>query len=224
MSVTRYFDEAYEHFARYWWRTSRRYSTDPVDHPTSLVTQQLLRLLSGRRGGRALDLGAGEGADAIRLALMGYRVDAVEISAVGARKMRRFAEEAGVRLRIWNTDARSFEPADTYDVIICNGLLHYVEDKATIVRRMQAATVPGGLNAVSLWSTFTPVPEPHRGVEVHCDDEDGVVVALYDGWDYESLYFERDKLEMSHPGLAPHRHSYIKLIARKAKAVTGDRR
>jgi hypothetical protein len=77
-----------------------------------------------------------------------------------------------------------------------------VEDKATMVRRMQAATVPGGLNAVSLGSTFTPVPEPHRGVEVHCDDEDGVVVALYDGWDYELLYFERDKLDEP-PGTCP---------------------
>jgi SAM-dependent methyltransferase len=223
MSVTRYFDQVYEHFPRYWWRTSRRYSTDPADHPTSLVTQQLLRLLSGRRGGHALDLGAGEGADAIRLALMGYRVDAVEISPVGARKMRLFAEEAGVSLRIWNTDARLFEPVHAYDVIICNGLLHYVEDKATIVRRMQAATVPGGLNAISLWSSFTPVPEPHRSVEVHCDNEHGVVVGLYAGWHFELLYFERDKLEMSHPGLEPHRHSYIKLITRKSKASSGPK-
>jgi len=220
MDVTRFFDQAYERFPRYWWRTAARYSTDPVDHPTSLVTQQLLRVLAGRsrRRGRALDLGAGEGADAIRLALLGYQTDAVEISPVGARKMRLFAEEAGVALRIFNTDARSFEPTHTYDLIVCNGLLHYIADKATIVRRMQAATIPGGYNAVTLWSTFTPVPEPHRRVEVHCDDEDGVVVGLYASWHHELLYFERDKLEMSHPDLEPHRHSYIKLIARKPDA------
>jgi SAM-dependent methyltransferase len=224
MDVSSFFDQVYRQFARYWWTEPERYSTDPADHPTSLITQQLLRLLARRPPGRALDLGAGEGADAIRLALMGYDVDAVEISSVAATKMRRFADEAGVRLRIWNTDVAGFAPTGPYDVVVCNGLLHYIADKPAVVRRMQNATIAGGLNAVSLWSTFTPVPEAHRVAPVYCEDEDGVLIRLYAGWRHELLYFERNKLEKSHRDLEPHRHSYIKLIAHKPSTGNTSRR
>src|SRR5579859_2311262 len=90
------FDELYGSTTRYWWRQPQRHSTDPNDHPTSLLTQQTLRLIDGKPAGRALDLGAGEGADSIRLARLGYAVTAVEISRVAAAKVAAFAAEAGV--------------------------------------------------------------------------------------------------------------------------------
>jgi SAM-dependent methyltransferase len=215
MRMAHYFDEAYREYERYWWAEQHRYSTNPFDHSTSLITQQVLRLLAGSPPGRALDLGAGEGADAIRLAIMGYSVDAVEISPVGAGKIRRFAEEAGVSVRIIRDNVEVFRPSGPYNVILCNGLLHYIEAKEEVIRRMQEATVGGGLNAVSLWSSYTPIPESHRTVDVYADDEDGIVATMYKDWRCELFYLERDKLETSHPDPEQHRHSYIKLIARK---------
>ena len=46
--------------------------------------------------------GAGEGADAIRLAKLGYQVDAVEVSAVACEKIERFAKSEGVKITIRN--------------------------------------------------------------------------------------------------------------------------
>src|SRR5215475_373838 len=100
MKVSEFFDDLYGAQERYWWHEDDRYSLDPADHPTSLLAQMALRALTGRAPGRALDIGAGEGADSIRLALLGYFVDAVEISKVGAAKIRRFAADAGVADRI----------------------------------------------------------------------------------------------------------------------------
>lgn len=210
-----FFDAAYEGTERYWWREPSRYSTDPDDHPTSLMAQSILRWARRRPPGRALDIGSGEGADAIRLALLGWQVEAVELSGVGAAKIRQFVREAGVEVTVHHADILEFESARGFDLIVCNGVLHYIDDKAAACGRMQDMTNPGGVNALSLWSTFSPVPEPHRVVPTFPDDEDGVVVGAYRTWRKDLLYLERDKPETSHGDMAGHGHSYIKIIAEK---------
>jgi SAM-dependent methyltransferase len=217
MRVVEYFDDVYRGSYRYWWQGEDRYSTDPDHYPRSLLTRQTLRILREHPSGRALDLGAGEGTDAIRLALLGYTVDAVEISQVAAMKISRFAAEKGVSslVRVDVADIEGYIPSEEYDVVICNGVLHYVEDKSRVISMMQAATRSGGINVASLWSTYTGVPECHNSVPVFCDDENGIVVKLYGSWEKQLLYFERDKAEASHSDLPPHRHSHIKIIARR---------
>jgi SAM-dependent methyltransferase len=215
MHAADHFDRLYRQSERYWWRDKDRYATDQNAYPYSLLTQHTLRLLSGQPAGRALDLGAGEGADAIRLALLGYQVDAVEVSEVAAGKISRFARDAGVRVGVTVCDVRKFIPEYRYDVIICNGVLHYLDEKEHVVTGMQAATMPGGINVISLWSSYTAVPDCHDSIPVFCDDEDGIVTKLYQGWPKELVYFERDKAETAHSDLPSHRHSHIKLIARR---------
>lgn len=215
MRLSDYFDEMYSSHDRYWWREPGRHSLEPEDYPSSLLAQQTLRLLTPHPQGRALDIGAGEGSDAIRLALLGYEVDAVELSAVGATKIKRFAEQADVKVHVTVADAQGYSPDGLYDVIVCNGVLHYVEDKDSVISRMQQATCDGGINIVSLWSTYTPIPECHEFVPVYGDAEDGVVTSRYKAWPKEFIYFERDKPEAAHSDLPPHRHSHIKFIARK---------
>ena len=210
-----YFDQMYSTHDRYWWREPGRHSLEPEDYPSSLLAQQTLRVLPAPQQGRALDIGAGEGADAIRLALRGYAVDAVELSAVAATKIEHFAEQAGVKVNVTVADAQHYIPDGLYDVIVCNGVLHYIKDKELVISRMQEATCDGGINVISLWSSYTPVPECHEFVPVHSDAEDGVVISRYKAWSKEFIYFERDKPEAAHSDLPPHRHSHIKFIARK---------
>ena len=218
MHISDYFDNVYLGSERYWWRGPERYGLDPASYSNSLLTQQTLRLLQGRPVGRALDIGAGEGSDAIRLAKLGYEVDAVEISSVGAKKTECFAEEAGVngKVRVIASDVQDFTPDGLYDVIICNGVLHYVKEKQSVIRLMQDATCLGGINVISLWSDYTPVPDCHDElVPVYSDPEDGVVTNGYKEWTNEFIYFDRDKAESAHSDLPAHRHSHIKLIASK---------
>jgi tellurite methyltransferase len=216
VNVQEYFDVLYGQHERYWWREEHRHSVSPTAHPTSLLTQFTLGLVQDKKPGRALDLGAGEGADSIRLARLGFQVDAIEVSPVAAEKISRFAAAEQVDVRVVVADIRNFVPARSYDVVICNGVLHYVGDKEPVIRRMQAATNAEGLNVISLWSNYTPVPDCHNYVPVFCDDEYGLVYKLYDHWYPELIYFDRDKIESAHTDLEAHRHSHIKLIARKA--------
>jgi len=217
MRVAEYFDGVYNAHDRYWWVDKDRYSTDCDAYPYSLITQVTLRTLLGRRPGRALDLGAGEGSDAIRLALLGYQVEAVEISQVGARKIARFAAGVGADLQVTVANIATYEFAGPYEVIICNGVLHYMSDndKALVIQRMQETTASGGINVVSLWSDYTPTPGCHDQVPTYCDSEDGLVIGRYKEWDKNLLYYERDKQESSHSDLPTHHHSHIKMVATK---------
>jgi 2-polyprenyl-3-methyl-5-hydroxy-6-metoxy-1,4-benzoquinol methylase len=214
-AVAAYFNKLYAGVDRYWLRADPRYSADPADYPFSLLTQLTLRQLQGRPPGRALDLGAGEGADSIRLARLGYDVTAVDVSDVAGNKITRFAETAGVKVNVEVGDIGCYEPDGEFDVIICNGVLHYIADNETVIRRVQNATRPGGINVVSTWSTFTPVPDCHNSVAVYCDREDGALARSYTSWHMKLFYFERDKPESAHSGMDAHSHSHIKMIAEK---------
>jgi SAM-dependent methyltransferase len=217
VGVAAYFDDLYRPVERYWWRHGDPYSADPLDYPTSLLTQLTLRLIAGRPPGRALDLGGGEGADSIRLARLGYSVTAVDISEVAGEKIKSYAADAGVDVSVVTADIGEYRPEGQFDIVICNGVLHYIRGKSRVIRRIQAATRPGGLNVVSSWTTFTAVPECHRAVPVYCDEEEGVIANAYSSWDLKLKYFERDKPEASHAGMPEHSHSHVKLIAEKPK-------
>ncbi len=68
--------------------------------------------------GKAADLAAGEGGNAVFLAQKGFRVEAVDISSVGLRKARSFARTKQVKIRTVQADLDHFqiEPG-RYDLI-----------------------------------------------------------------------------------------------------------
>ncbi len=69
--------------------------------------------------GKALDLGMGEGRNAIYLAKKGFNVDGVDISEVAIRKARRLAMEQGVRVKTIIADLNKYQiESETYDVIL----------------------------------------------------------------------------------------------------------
>lgn len=223
VEISDFFDQQYESVDRYWWQGDERHSPNPDAYPTSLLTQMTLRLIERRAPGRVLDIGAGEGADSIRLALLGYSVTAVEVSKVGAEKIVMFAEQASVPVQVEAVDILTYEPNGKFDIVICNGVLQYIKDKRSVIELMQNATRGGGLNVISLWSNYTPVPGCHSRVPVYCDHEDGDVVRSYEKWQTEFKYFDRNKPERSHSGMPAHSHSHIKLITRKPLSYSRSR-
>jgi SAM-dependent methyltransferase len=210
--IRKFFDRQYAAHERYWWRGENRYSIDLAVHTG--YHAKLLALAAQRGPGRALDVGAGEGADAIRLAKLGYHVDAVELSTVACEKIERFARAQGVQVSVRNEPLETMDLTGArYDVVIMNGCLHYVRDKTHVLQRLLAASAADAVHAVAVFSTATPVPVEHTVIPVFPDDEGGVVERFYQDWDVLLLNHERERNERSHPGFAPHVHSHIKLIA-----------
>lgn len=69
--------------------------------------------------GRALDIATGEGRNAVFLAKKGFRVEGVDISAVGLRKAKKLAAENGVKVQTVNADLNKYRiKPDSYTVIL----------------------------------------------------------------------------------------------------------
>ena len=68
--------------------------------------------------GRALDIAAGEGRNAILLAQHGFEVDAVDISSMGLKKTRKLAREKGVKINTFLVDLDQYSiEKERYDLI-----------------------------------------------------------------------------------------------------------
>ena len=210
-TVRGFFNCQYTAHERYWWRGPNRYSTDPAEH--TAYNAAWLTVAARRGPGRALDLGAGEGADAIRLALLGYQVDAIDASAVACEKAERFARAERTSISVRCEPIETASLTGTYDIVLMNGCLHYVRDKDSLLARASAASAENAVHAVALFSTATPVPGEHEVIPVFPDEEGGTVEQFYDGWHPLFHAHERDRAEHSHPGFTPHVHSHVKLVA-----------
>jgi cyclopropane fatty-acyl-phospholipid synthase-like methyltransferase len=217
-AVQAFFDEQYARHRRYWWNNDNRYSLDPARHTP--FHAKVLQLAAQRGPGRALDVGAGEGADAIRLAKLGYAVDAIELSPVACEKIEVFAREEGVSINIRNEPALSAELEErAYDTVIMNGSLHYIEEKVQLLQKVKQASTSRALHVMSLFSTATPVPAEHAAVPVFPDDEQGETEQFYSYQQLVQLSYVRGKQERSHPGFTRHEHSFINQIVRLAERV-----
>ncbi len=130
--------------ARFW---DERYGSEErvwSGHPNDA----LVREVTGLAPGRALDLGCGEGADAIWLARQGWRVVAADVSGVALDRAADHARQAGVADRIgWERHdlARTF-PEGAFD-LVCAQFLHSPVDmpREGILRCAAAAVAPGGV-------------------------------------------------------------------------------
>jgi SAM-dependent methyltransferase len=107
----------------------------------------LVEYVAGLTPGTVLELGCGEGADAIWLAQQGWQVTATDIANSGLRKAAAHAADAGVGERIvWERHdlAESF-PAGTFDLVGSAYLHSMVEiPREQILRRSAQAVAPGG--------------------------------------------------------------------------------
>ncbi|MEJ8280782.1 class I SAM-dependent methyltransferase [Pseudonocardia spirodelae] len=97
--------------------------------------------------GRALDVGCGEGGDAVWLAGRGWRVDAVDVSAVALDRARGAAEAAGVaeRITLRAADLRTDPPPpSSYDLVSAQ-FLHLPPDvRRPLYAALAEAVAPGG--------------------------------------------------------------------------------
>ncbi|TDD73399.1 class I SAM-dependent methyltransferase [Actinomadura darangshiensis] len=103
--------------------------------------------VTGLEPGTALDLGCGEGADAIWLAKRGWRVTAADISGVALERAARHADEAGVADRVdWlRRDLAESFPEGRYDLVSAQFLHSPAEmPREEVLRAAAAAVAPGG--------------------------------------------------------------------------------
>lgn len=88
-----------------------------------------------------LDMGMGEGRNAVFLAQKGYRVTGIDISSVAVKKAYMLAEEFGVKFKgvVASLNEYKIAPA-SFDAIIC---FYYVD--RSLIEKMKTWLKPGGI-------------------------------------------------------------------------------
>jgi len=108
--------------------------------------------------GRALDLGAGEGADAIWLARRGWRVTAMEISRVALTRAQKSAADAAVEVDWRHADLLTTPPdAAAYDLVSAQYLPIPHQPDHTAIHALTASVAPGG---TLLFVHHAPLDDP----------------------------------------------------------------
>jgi len=95
--------------------------------------------------GRALDLGCGEGRNAIWLAELGWRVTGVDFSEIGLDKARRMAADRGVEVTWVRADLLDYQPDHgAFDLVILMYIHLPAAQLADVMKTASAALAPGG--------------------------------------------------------------------------------
>ena len=121
----------------------------------------LVHEVTGLAPGRALDVGAGEGADALWLAERGWKVTATDISGNALARVRAEAERRGLGIDLVRSDANDPAPfgTGTFDLVS----LQYGSFKRTPdqrgLRSLLDAVAPGGTLLV-VHHDLSPLREP----------------------------------------------------------------
>lgn len=158
----------------------------------------LVRLVEGGgdRPGRALDVGCGEGGDAVWLAGQGWEVTGVDISSVALGRAADSARAAGVGDRItWVRADLATDPLPpgVWDLVNAQYLHLRPDQRAALWVALAARVAPGGMLLVAAHDRSDPHVAEHlasdpgdpetadRVSRFHGSDE--VLDALGEGWD-----------------------------------------
>ena len=179
--------------------------------------------------GRALDLGGGEGRDALFLAEEGFKATMVEIAEAGVERCRNRADEKGLQIRAVCGDVREFTIArNQYALIACIALFQFMtkKDTAKLIRNCIDGLKRGGLLLCQTFTVDDPSLKVRRrksreiapGVFV---DSSGGVYSLYDHGELLKLtvplrpiyYHEYDFYDTARP--PAHWHGVVDLVAKK---------
>ena len=167
--------------------------------------------------GKALDVGCGDGKNAIHLSESGFDVSAFDLSPIAIENARAYwSERKSVAWEIADLTDYNYGIA-VYDLVLATGPLHCLESRASVrnaLCKIQNATRPGGLNVVSVFNdreqdlsghapSFAPILLPHQ---FYIDE--------YQDWEVLDAS-DRDLLD-EHPHTSKqHKHSITRLLAKK---------
>lgn len=164
-----------------------------------------------------LDVGCGDGKNALPLVAAGYSVTGFDISTVALKMLRRRFAAAGIDSSSFRVATAEDWVADlqAVDCLLSYGLFHCLPPslRGGIHARLQRAVRPGGITIFSCLLDGIALPESHHtpGLTLAGRTE---VAALFEAWDI--LEWHIGTIREQHPPLVgDHSHESIWCVARK---------
>lgn len=182
----------------------------------STMCLKVLELLSPSRPLKLLDIGCGEGKDAVFFARCGYEVSAFDISDAGIEKTKRLADKAHVSVRAFKANIWDYRLEEKYDILYSSGVLEYIkpELRNEIMENYKSHVTENGLVALH---TFVNKPFIARspGKEKYSRLwKSGELFTYFHDWLIE--HCTEYVFDCNSSGI-PHRHAANRLFARNLK-------
>ena len=161
-----------------------------------------------------LEIGCGEGRDAVFFARNGYDVTAYDIVPDGIRKARKLAALHRVSLQAFCADMQTFRPKQDYDIIYASRALHYIppQQREDFFNLHKQHTVPGGINAFMVLVDKPGIPAPPDDENCVYPMRSGEIFTYYHDWNF--LVFEEKIIDCMSSGV-PHKHCVNLMLAVK---------
>jgi tellurite methyltransferase len=122
---------------------------DALGPPTKALTDFLTGHLPPNA--RVLDVGCGQGRDAVWLAQQGHSVVGIDISTVGIEQLRDIAAAKKLDIAVHVAGVEAYDPDGDFDCVLFDRTLHMILDAAPRnagFARLAGAVKPGGLCVV----------------------------------------------------------------------------
>jgi tellurite methyltransferase len=181
--------------------------------PAPLCLKVLWAMPFGKRI-KLLDIGCGEGRNAVFFARNGYEVTAFDSAAAGVEKTRQNAEQVGVQINVFRADLNEFRLKEKFDVIFSIAALHYIlpQLRKEILDNYKDFTNEGGLGVHSVFVKKPFVPRAPDAEDTAHLWNSGEIFGYYGDWQIE--HCEEEIFDCNSSGI-PHRHAANRIIARK---------
>ena len=204
MSIRTNYEKWYEGDEYYW-------GVDPGD-----FLDELISLLPPSGDTKVLDIGCGEGKDAVYMAQKGYNVSAFDLTENGIRKTIRLASDKGVKINAYVDDINTFETNEQFDIIYSTGTVQYLfdENKKAFFDKLERITKPNGVVYINVFveKSFLELPPDWDKEEKMW--KSGELFTYFMDWKFEridEIIFEDNS------GGVPHFHCMDTIICRKVK-------
>ena len=122
----------------------------PKKYNCNPVHSEVLEAMESLSPGKALDLGCGQGRNALFLAQHGFEVTAVDQNELALEILQSIVEQEDLEMTVGLYDINSAALTQTYDLIVSTVVLMFLQaDRIpAIIRNMQDQTNPGGYNLI----------------------------------------------------------------------------
>ena len=166
---------------------------------------------------RVLDIGCGEGRDAVFLARNGYAVTGFDLATAGIEKARELAQVNRVDAEFFRADVNDYQPQTDYDIVFSSGVLHYIarEKRKALFDSLKEHTAPSGIHVLNVFVSkpFISMPPDSEDAECRADPwYSGELAYYYHDWRIHQI--DEIIFDCSSGGIA-HQHCMNVLIAEK---------
>ena len=193
------------------WYSSEEYywGTEPAD-----FCDRLIKYKPPVKTTKVLDIGCGEGKDAVYMAKKCYTVTAFDLTENGIAKTKKLALQNNVKLDAFVDDINTFQISDTFDIIYSTGTIQYLfkENKAAFFEKINQIT---NLHGIVFFNVF--VEKPFLELPPDWDLEEkmwksGELFTYFHDW--KVLHIEENIFE-DHSGGTPHFHCMDTILCEK---------